>query len=62
MSYPCVYQQLRPTENGFYECKTYVKVFRLPKKPADMKVWIRELPCRDLNVNSNSVICVKYWS
>ena len=25
-----------------------------------MEVWIRALPYRDLNVNSNSVICVKH--
>ena len=50
-----------PPKGNSMKAKHYVRVFRFPKKPADMKVWIRALPYRDLNVNSNSVICVKHW-
>ena len=49
-----------PWKNDSMKAKHYVKVFRLPKKPADMKVWIRALSNRDQNVNSNSVICAKH--
>ena len=50
-----------PLKGDSMKAKHYVRVFRFPKKAADMKVWIRALPYRDLNVNSNSVICVKHW-
>lgn len=43
------------------KAKYHVKVFRFPKKTEDMQMWIKAMPYRDLNVNINSVICVKHW-
>ena len=58
-----------PRKGDSMKAKHYVRVFRLPppppkkkkKKTADIEVWIRALPYKDLNVNSNSVICIKHW-